>query len=375
MKAITKEESRLAGGVHPNLVGHVPAQDSKFDQYGLPKGLGVKKQQIGTWELLTCGQPIHMDHEEIEQSLEILRNWRKCFAGGVRKTLIQKKFGTHSAVVRLDYFRKQRLGVQLCEVEERPAGLFATAMVNRQFRDPLMAIMGGVERAFGKRIAFCVSEGRANDSDDEDFVRLYRWGKGPEGGFEPTNCPLIRGVPDKEMIDKYVWWVRSLRSEEAYYALEPHAISSIAQEGSKEYGVLMGLWFRIPANWPQVIPLEHGVVLKPEVGSRFEEAMIVQMENRSSAAKKGKLDAGVHGFSDAKRAIESGRVAYWQPFYPPEKAPFLDGTSYRVLRRAYYGFDFSKDTYVPMGGMWFAHDTARIHGAKNALCGPLRLPS
>jgi hypothetical protein len=374
MKVIAKEELRLAGGFHPDLVGSVPIPNSKFDQYGLPKGLCVKRQKIGIWDMLTCGQPIVMTHNEVEQSLESLRHCRKTFAGGMKKTLIQKLFGVHSAYFRIDYFNPENLGVQVCEVEERPAGIYVTSVLNRRFREPLTKLFTGIERAFGKPLAFCVSEGRANDSDDADFVRHFRWGKGMEGGFEPVNCPLIYGVPPDEMIKKYVWWVRALRSEEAYYALEPHAITTISQEGNKEYGVHMGLWFPIPSNWKRILPLQTGVVLKPGEGSRFEHSLIIRMNDLRTSAKKHRRNAGVHGLRDAERAIESGTVKYWQPYYPPEQPKMLAGTSYRLLRRAYYGFDFEKDDFFPMGGLWAAHNTDRIHGTSNTLFGPLFLP-
>ncbi len=365
---------------HPDVLGAPPnilaaalpvASRSKFDEYGLPIGLAVKRRQIGVWDFLTSGQPVHMTGGELESLSSVIAHWRESFAGGVKKTLIQRRFGAHSAIIRLDYFWKDRLGVQLCEVEERPAGLYATSLVNNQFREPLIRILRGIEHAFGKKLAFCVSGGRGNDSDDQDLVRLFSWGK--QGGFTPKDIPYFNGIPSIEDAERYVWWVRALRSEKQYFDLEPYAVTTISQEGDKEYGLRMGKWFEIGADWRQVLPLEAGVVLKPRSGSRFEHSLIIQMKGRSALARKEGLDGGMHGEKDARTAIESGSVVYWQPFYPPEEPKFLGDSGYRMMRRAYFGFDFESDKYVPMGGMWFAHNSSRIHGAKDALAGPLRL--
>lgn len=371
---------QLAHADHPDVVGNTPsvplhnvAPTPKVDEYGLPVGLAVKKQAMGIWELLVTGQHLSMANEEIEQCLAIIAAWRKVFAEGVVRTRIAREFGAPSAIIRLDYFWKKECGVQLCEVEERPAGMFATAVINRKFRGPLMQALHGVEHAFGKPLAFCVSGQRASDSDDHDFVTQYRWGNGPTGGFEPTNCPHIVGLPSEEMLERYVWWVRSHRTEEEYHPLEEHAVSVISQEGDKSYGVAMGRWFPIDAHWRHVIPFETGCVLKPRYGSRFEHSLIVHTEARR--LKDDRLPFGVHGWKPAIKAITEGRVAYWQPLYPPESHKFLGDSGYRVLRRAYFSFDFESGRYVPMGGAWFAHNSMRIHGADNALAGPLRLPS
>jgi len=361
---------------------HLPTEH--LDNYGLPKKLGVKEKNIGPWRLLSCGQRVLMGAEEIAQLSHLIREWRRHFAGGVKKTLIQRHvqhlfhgrdLGAHSILIRADYFWKPQYGVQLCEIEERPAGKAVSAELNAQFRALLMRIFGKVERVFKKPLAFCISGGRMGDSDDITFIEQYRWPGDPETGFHPRNIKVVHGLPSLEELERYVWWVRALRNEEAYFALEPHALSTISQEGDKGYGIPMGLWFPIGANWRSVLPLESGCVLKPRYGSRFEHSIIVQTLSRKPGDTRGKLDSGIHGFSAARKAIESGSVAYWQPFYPPERAPFLGGTNYGLLRRAYFGMDLDIGDYIPLGGLWVAHNTARIHGASNALFGPLQLPS
>lgn len=344
----------------------------ELDTFNLPIKLGIKRKEIGAWSFLSCGQPIVMEKDEIAQLGEIIRDWKSAFAGGVMRTLIQKRFGTHSIKVRIDYFNKQNYGVQVCEVEERPAGIAITCEINTQFRPHLMRLFASTVRAFGKPIAFCVSDARAGDSDDATFLKVYRWPGDSETGFHPRNIKFVQGVPIALEIKNYVWWVRALRNEEAYFDLEPHALSTISQEGDKEYGVPMGLWFKIGSNWRSVLPLERGCVLKPRYGSRFENSLIVQTVNKQFDGARN--NAGIHSFQKAQMAIESGSVVYWQPFYPPERAKFLEQSERHLLRRAYFGFDFDSGEYYPMGGIWIAHDTVRIHGTTNALFGPLQLP-
>jgi hypothetical protein len=360
---------------------------TSLDRFGFPAKLGVKEKSLGPWKFLACGQPIIMRPEEIEQLNDLIYHWRKAFAGGVRRTLIQKyrqkhhqkhlkkeDLGVHSIVIRADYFWKPQYGVQLCEIEERPAGFAVMCEVNAQFRPRFIRVLGMAEREFEKPLAFCISSDRRHDSDDVAFVEHYRWLGDTETGFHPKNIKIFYGLPSSGELENHIWWVRALRTEESYFDLEPRALSTISQEGDKEYGIPMGLWFKIEANWRSVLPLELGCVLKPRHGSRLECSFIVKTSNHKVGATNDKPSAGIHGLAAARRAIESGVVAYWQPFYPPERVPFLVSPDYGLLRRACFGFNFETGQFEPLGGVWVIHNTARIHGASNALFGPLQLP-
>lgn len=310
----------------------------------------------GPWPVMASRNAIEMNAYEHERLVRRLSEWREIFPQ-YPKNLAQEKYRVPSVLVRVDYFCSEQFGPRLCEIEERPAGLFVTASINNKFRVLLKKSLNAITSDIGKPLAIVISEERKGTSDDEEFAKAI---------FDQP-VPVFHGMPDLATAEGYALWVRSRRHEEAYYDLRPHALSTIALEGNKEYGVAMGLWH--PINHISDIPFESGCVLKPRAGSRFETIIITKtdMELR-----------GTDTLKKAKDAIKEGRVAYWQQFFWPERPKMLNPNGRErdiyMLRRVFFAFDPMKGEYTCLGGLWMANPTVRIHGGPETLCGAIYPP-
>jgi hypothetical protein len=312
--------------------------------------------RCGPWSVLVSRNTIEMNAYEHERLLRRLHEWREIFPK-YPKNLAQEAYRVPSVLVRVDYFCSEQFGPRLCEIEERPAGIFVTAEINRRFRGLLRESFDAISADLGKPLAIVISEGRKGTSDDEEWANVLL--KKP--------VPVFHGLPDPALHDNYLWWVRSRRHEEAYYPLREHALSTIALEGNKEYGVTMGLWH--PINHISDIPFDSGCVLKPKAGSRFETIIITKTDTELR---------GTDTLRKAKDAIKEGKVAYWQQFFWPERPKMLNPNirehDIYMLRRVFFALDPSSREFTCLGGLWMANPTVRIHGGPESLCGPIYPP-
>jgi hypothetical protein len=297
-----------------------------------------------------------MNAYEHDRLLRRLHEWQEIFPQ-YPKNMAEEKYGVPSVLVRVDYFCSKEFGPRLCEIEERPAGIYVASCLNRQFRHNVRMFFEAVVTDLGKPLAVVISEERKGTSDDEE------WAKSLHG----NPIRVFHGLPDESYHNDYVWWVRSRRSEEAYYALRENSLSTIALEGNKEYGVKMGLWH--PINHISDIPFDSGCVLKPKAGSRFETIIITKTDTELR---------GTDTLKKAKDAIKEGKVAYWQQFFSPERPRSLNPNGrlrdIYMLRRVFFGFDPISREFKCLGGLWMANPTVRIHGGKETLCGPIYPP-
>jgi len=162
--------------------------------------------------------------------------------------------------------------------------------------------------------------------------------------------------------ETHLWLVRSLRSESKYYSLSPYSLSTIEFEGDKSYGVNMGLWKVIESA--DAIDWSIPFVVKPDSGCRCENVHLF---------KPGQSNHGFSTRSKITKAIEQKEVKYIQPYFATEKHQFLP-EGYQLIRRCYAVYSVEQQKYQIIGGIWEARPKChKIHGASDAVCGPLVL--
>lgn len=330
----------------------------------------VRMCSIGRWQIKTLDRPITVSESEKQQMENVATLWSKSFTSD-HKNWMTEKFGVPSSVIRFDYIIDDTGIIRVFEIEDRPAGLEVVALNNPKAFDLFINSLTEFARYSGKKLGICVSRGRMFNSDD--FFWL--------GRIEAvTDCTIVLGEAPKHPKDT-IWFVRSLRGEAEYYHLSPYSLSTIQYEGDKSYGVEMGLWKELYTQEyemdPQVgfipcgttptniaIPWDKPFVVKPDAGCRCENVHMYHPK---------KPGGGYSTRSKIENAIKNQEVKYLQEYYAPEFPSFLP-QDYAMIRRCYLTFDIQTKQYKVIGGVWEARPKChKIHGASDAICGPIVL--
>lgn len=331
------------------------------------KDLRATHMKIGPWSIISANTALTMQQEECKALLERFGDWHDHFAradpGSVHENAARRRLGLHSTLVRADYvWDPVRKVVNVYEFDDRPAGLGVTCILNAPAKDGLRAAVESWQNAFGKPLAFCISEDRKGNSDDAVCA----------ANLFTRQIPVCYGMPDAETMQAHIWWPRISRHEKEYYPLTQHCLSTIALEGDKSYGVPMGMWHKI--QYPGDIPLDAGCALKPAVGSRFETIKLV----RKNAGR------GFITPSGAVKLIEQKKFAYWQPLHEPERSDRHGWLKpeYCLVRRVYLAYirrpglacEGGGGGFCVIGGVALATPGHRVHGTRDSLTVPIYPP-
>ncbi len=305
----------------------------------------IQKTKVGPWEVNTHSHPIQMSEVETDMLSQHLRRWRICFPRS--NNLAELAFDVPSVLVRFDYVMKDGVPHKY-EIEERPAGIGATAAIHSDFLPRLMPVIREQEDLLGMPWSIYISDLRDGSSDDDVFA-------------ERAGIRVFRGRVPVEVVRTRAWYVRANRNEHGVADLFTwRSLSSIEHEGNKSYGKPMGMWESIHADYEPDFGTAFAV--KPSSGSRFEEVLLWNPDKKRGA-----------GFATKTKildAIRAGKVRYLQPYHAPEEATFL-GPEFNLIRRAYFAWSPKKRDYVSVGGCWMATPTARVHGTRDAVSGVL----
>jgi len=293
----------------------------------------MKTMQIGGWATNVVDQEEVFPIVAINEASRLLSAWKGVFPR--EDTWVQRNHEVPSLVVRLDcVIHNGQLSVY--EIEERPAGIGVALTINRQFRDLFQGWLKD-----WSLIKVVVSSRRGKDGDD------YLWSEivSLEQAMEENSLVLVRAEP----------------KEKEFLALAKRSISSIGVKGDKSYGVALGWWEEIDGS--SRLPYNDGFVVKPIQGSKARDVEIYPPKHLKKM-----------GGSSTINRIESvigrkGRM-YLQPFILPMVHPLYSGMF--MIYRAFFGY--RKETgYIPLGGLWNARPNLKIHGASDAVFGPLIL--
>ena len=304
---------------------------------------------INSWEVRVLPCKLSMSSMEVHILERYAMDWVNAF-NPKHKNYFRLEFNAPSSIIRFDYVLDSDGIPKIFEIEDRPAGFEVMAISNNEAFDLFTDSLLSYSDYSGKSIGICVSQGRMYNSDDYFWVQRV---------LSKHNFRMVLGdIPSDT--ENYLWLVRSLRNETQYYDLFPNSLSTIEYEGDKSYGVKMGLWNKIEGiediNW------NESFVVKPDAGCRCENVHLFSPE-RSTGGYSTK--------TKITNAVLNKEVSFIQPLFLPESVDFLPN-NYSLIRRCYAVYSISDNKYKIIGGQWEARPKChKIHGAIDAICGPL----
>lgn len=309
----------------------------------------IKTYDLGVWKVQVLDEPLLISEKEkayLEAQAEL---WAEKFAP-LHANWLRRQFGAPTVSIRFDYVLDKSGVPRIFEIEDRPTGFEVAALVDshsfQAFKNALLMFSNFAYKPLG----ICVSKERMYNSDD--YFWIHRIAK-------DNDVRIVLGDIPKNP-EKNIWFVRSLRSEEKYYHLDKFSVSTTKYEGDKGYGKEMNLWTDIPLD----IDWSSAHAFKPESGCRCENIHLWSPTDRNS---KG----GFSTKTKIENAIKAKEVQFMQDYFPPETVSFLP-ENYLLIRRTHAVFSLPDLKYRVVGGQWEARpNCTKIHGASDAVCGPM----
>lgn len=285
---------------------------------------------IGPWNVNCSDQAQIFPDSAVEQSLVLLSRWQ----GSFRKenTWSRRELGTPSLIIRLDcVVHAGKLAVY--EVEERPSGIGVSVILNPFFKKRLRQVL-----STWPDFRVVISEKRAG-TDDQIWMDALSW---PRSTNSDAELVLIRAEPE----------------EAEFHHFESQSISSLIAKGDKAYGETLGLWHRVVTV--DELPWERGFVLKPTQGSKMRDVEIWHPHKWPGRTTRSRIET-----------VLSRRVMFLQEMVYPMSTgnPKFEWMIYRV----YFGYNIWTSLWECLGGTWNARTNLRIHGAPDAVIGPVVL--
>ena len=314
----------------------------------------AERKQFGPWSILRHNTSLVMDSNEINGLIDFACRWQNSAQDSfveVEQTYLQKNFGLSGVVIRLDYIVRDDK-IRVYEIEERPA-LAVGMWINPDVRSGVVDIFSELEQYSGKRLKVLVSNLRKENTDDWMLPEITDSRISVEH-YETLPCSCERTL----------YFVRSHRSEDSYWSLADRAISTIKSEGTKSYGLNMGLWSKV--NNVSELDFSKEFALKPLAGSRCEEILFWS---------PGKTLRGRSTRTKVENFFEKNSLGgYVQELIMPESADFLP-EDYRLLRRSYLSYSPLTLTWKVLGGVWIGTDNIKIHGTRDSFSGVIINPN
>ena len=292
----------------------------------------------------------YADHEIVfpafatEALHRILLQWQDIFPR--EQTLIQSRYNVPSLFVRFDCSISSEGQVQIYEIQDGPAWVGYTGVANDAFRK----IRDRVVQDEWSSLKVLRVETQA-DKDDDLWLPRADIREALE-----TPGPLI--VRD--------WLPRDL-SQEQRGLIIGKSVRPVTTHNNKSYGVEFGWWKLV--SWEDtsegtLLPWDTEFVLKPRFGFGSRDIMLWRPNDRSGRATQTQI----------KRVLKERTQMYLQPFIQPLYME-LDGSKYNFIYRPYFIFSGTQRKWIPAHGVWTArpYPTFRIHGASDAISGPLRM--
>lgn len=289
-------------------------------------GGDIRVMRVGQWDVNCCAAPRVFSAEASKQALALLGKWQKVFAK--ENTWAQSYVGIPSLIVRLDCIvRDGQLVVY--EVEERPAGVGISSIVNPEFGKRFVELA-----STWQPFSVVVSPFR-RATDDSLWQEQLPWGNHESG------LVLVRAEPE----------------EQQFHLHEPNSVSSLKRKGDKGYGEALGLWQKVKfsdeLNWSE------SFVLKPLQGSKLKDLEIWDPQRRPGSSRREVVE---------QTLAASPRGMFCQKLFPPMESGIARFPW--MIFRVFFGYDHKCNEWKALGGNWNARHNLRIHGATDAIFGP-----
>lgn len=290
--------------------------------------------KIGSWETHNLERSIVLPETIQAQAIEVVNRWVGVFPK--EDTWIQTNFGIPSLIIRIDGVEREgALGIY--EIEDRPAGIGHSILLNPQFKDKLAAI-----KPTWPDFDVVVSPLR-DKADDLVWNNVVDF-ESARGSERPI---FVRAEPE----------------EEQFRVFQSRSVSTIATEGDKSYGIALGLWSFI--NDPKQFPKHRSFVLKPLQGSKGRNMAFYDV--------KGNPRPGTMKMKNVIKVLD-GQVQERGGMYIQELIPPMDSgveTHPFMIYRFFLGFNCVSREWVSLGGSYFLRNNLKIHGHSDSLSGPL----
>lgn len=303
-----------------------------FYKEQFPKG--TVNIQIGPWETHNLKKQRRLSKAIQNQALEVVKRWEGMFPK--EDTWIQNNFNVPSLIIRIDGVEKDEQ-LKIYEIEDRPAGLGHTILLNPSFRSRL-------EDLRKKWPEFDVVVSPLRDKADDS---LWNSVVDFEEAKKSDRLILVRAEP----------------YEEQFRVLKSRSVSTIAAEGDKSYGVALGLWEFIDNE--DNFPKHRSFVLKPLQSSKARDMAFYDIKGRPSPGTMKMKNV----IKVLQEQIERKGGMYIQELIQPMESGIE--THPLMIYRFFLGFNCQTREWVNLGGSWFARNNLKIHGHSDSLSGPL----
>ena len=280
------------------------------------------------WDFGLSDNRIALSDDILGQCYGVIEEWVNCFIP--EPTWIFNTHKVHSILIRLDCVVDEKGRLKIYEVEERPCGAGIVSKFNPFFKEAL----GQIKKTWPHFEA--VVSPRREYTDDYDWLPPY----GGNGSLV-----LVRAEPE----------------EGEFHYFQGNSVSTIVNEGNKQYGVGMGLWTHVTSEtFKDGRVWESPFCLKPLHGSKCKNLEIWHPEKRYKSG---------YGVSSRKRILETVEREgdmYLQQFIEPMKVD--EGY---MIYRIYFGYNMETGRYEYMGGCYNIRSSLKIHGASDSVFGPV----
>lgn len=277
-----------------------------------------------------------LPRKAVEQADNFLKQWIKVFPK--EKTWVQKNYKIPSFIVRFDCIFQNDL-LLVYEIEERPAGIGIASCLNRDFESKLCFL-----KKKWPEFKSVVSSKR-KESDDFLWIPLIEIEEAKK-----ENCLLL---------------IRAEPEENNFHIFQNRSISSLINKGDKSYGEKMNFWKMVDCHDFDKLPWEQGFCLKPKQGSKCRG---VHVWNPKLKNKR----VGVSTKSQIKKALNYYQEMYVQKYISPLIEPWHGRNLYKTYR-IYFGYNPIIKKFECLEGIWLARPNLRIHGASDAVIGPIKI--
>lgn len=289
--------------------------------------------------------PLTIPASATRSMLELIEKWQQTFPE--ENTFVQRKYSIPSLYIRFDCVIDAQGQMHTYEIESGCVWVGYAGIVNTAFREKRDQLVRDVWPPFKLLIHDSMAP-----NDDALWIEPIT--------LTEALCstgPLQIRYPQR-------WFQQSQRN-----ILFPRLIRSVQFHFDKQYGTQLGLWKMVGWEKTQkgtLLPWNESFVLKPVDGHGGQDIMVWNYENRDGRATRTQVLA----------SLQENKIMCLQKFIPPMHLE-LDGISYNVILRPFFGFDTNKRKWVPMHGVWVGrpYPNMRIHGAADAISGPLYMES
>ncbi|MFA5178563.1 MAG: hypothetical protein WC427_03320 [Candidatus Paceibacterota bacterium] len=288
------------------------------------------------WQFEKSSQQEILPRKAVDQANYFLSQWIKVFPK--EKTWVQKKYKIPSLIVRFDCVFRDNL-LLVYEIEERPAGIGIAFCLNNDFKKRLCSLKEKWPD-FKSVVSF-------NRKESDDFLWI----------------PVIKIEEAKK--EDCLLLIRAEPEEKEFHFFQNRSISSLVNKGDKSYGEKMNFWKPVNCYDFENLPWKQSFCLKPKKGSKCRGIQIWSPELKNKRV-------GVSTKSQIKKALDYYQEMYLQEYVSPLIEPWHGRNLYKT-HRIYFGYNPIIKKYECLEGIWLARPNLRIHGASDAVIGPLKI--